>query len=241
MKLPLLSGRQVHFAAVGAGLQCGVAFDACIASSRALRRSSLPVPRRARRPCGRTGRRAASRGSAGRICASFSRHGCQLFVGQLVQHDQALAFLFVRHAGDDERLLGRAGQFVQFFLDLDVRHHFAADFAEAAQAVGDLQEAVLVHRRDVAGDIPAVAQDLGGLFRAGRGSPASRSGRARASGRAGRRGSLPLHGSSGSTMRTLTPGSGWPILPRLAPTCRKPAERKSCVLTATAGAHSVQP
>ena len=46
---------------------------------------------------------------------------------------------------------------------------------------------------------------------------------------------------SGSTMRTLMPGSGWPIVPRLAPIWRKPAARKSCVLTATAGEHSVQP
>jgi len=30
-----------------------------------------------------------------------------------------------------------------------------------------------------------------------------------------------------TAMRTLIPGTGWPILPRLAPTCRKPAARKS--------------
>ncbi len=83
-----------------------------------------------------------------------------------MQHDQPLAFLLIRHAGHDERLLGRAGQFVQLLLDLDVRHHLAADLAEAAQAVGDLQEAVFVNGRDVAGDIPAVAQHFGGLVRA---------------------------------------------------------------------------
>jgi hypothetical protein len=37
--------------------------------------------------------------------------------GQFVQHDEAFAFLFIRHAGDDECLLGRAGEFVQLFLD----------------------------------------------------------------------------------------------------------------------------
>ena len=58
-----------------------------------------------------------------------------------------------------------AGQFVQLLLDLDVRNHLAADLAEAAEAVGDLQEAVLVNGGDVAGDIPAVAQDFGGLLR----------------------------------------------------------------------------
>ena len=68
----------------------------------------------------------------------------QFLARQRVQHDEPLAFLSVGHAGDDKFLLGRAGEFVQFFFDLDVRHHFAADFAEAAQAVGDCEEAVLV-------------------------------------------------------------------------------------------------
>ena len=67
-----------------------------------------------------------------------------------MQHDQTLAFPFVRDAGDDERLFGRAGEFMQFFLHLDVRHHLAADFAEAAEAICDLQETILVERGDVA-------------------------------------------------------------------------------------------
>jgi len=50
-----------------------------------------------------------------------------------------------------------AADFVEFFFDLDVRNHFAPDFAEAAEPVGDLQEAIFIEARDVAGDIPAVA------------------------------------------------------------------------------------
>ena len=80
-----------------------------------------------------------------------------------MQHNQTFALFFVGQAGDDERLFGGIGEFVQFLLDLDVRHHFAADFAETAQAIGNLQKAILVNRRNVAGDIPAVVQHLGGL------------------------------------------------------------------------------
>jgi len=93
----------------------------------------------------------------------FLQTRCQPGIGQLVQHDEPFALRFVRQAGDNEHLFGRIGQLVQFFLDLDVRHHFAADFAEAVQPVGDLQETVLVERRDVAGAIPAIAQHLGGF------------------------------------------------------------------------------
>ena len=46
-----------------------------------------------------------------------------------------------------------------------MRHHLAADLTEAAQAVGDREEAVRVHRRDVAGRVPTVSQHLGGFLR----------------------------------------------------------------------------
>jgi hypothetical protein len=78
-----------------------------------------------------------------------------------VQNHQPLPFLRIRHAGDGKCRLARAGQLLQFLLHLEVRHHFAAQLAEATQAVGDLQEAILVERGDVAGLIPALAQDLG--------------------------------------------------------------------------------
>ena len=58
-----------------------------------------------------------------------------------------------------------AGQFVQFLFHLDVRHHFAADLAEAGQPVGDGEETILIERGDVAGDIPAVAKNLRRLLR----------------------------------------------------------------------------
>ncbi len=80
-----------------------------------------------------------------------------------MQHDKSLALFFIRQAGNDKRLLGNTGQFVQFFLHLDVRHHLSADLAEAAQPVGDLQKTILVERRHVAGGVPAVAQDFRGF------------------------------------------------------------------------------
>ena len=47
-----------------------------------------------------------------------------------------------------------------------MRHHLAADLAEARQAIGDANEALtLVHNGDVAGLIPAVHESLGGLLR----------------------------------------------------------------------------
>ena len=62
-------------------------------------------------------------------------------------------------------MFGCARQFLQQILDLDVRNHFAADFAEAAQAVGDAQKAFFIHPRDVAGVIPAIAKNVRGFFR----------------------------------------------------------------------------
>ena len=91
--------------------------------------------------------------------------GLQLPVRKLVQNHKALAFFFVRHAGDSKRLFGHARQLVQLLFHFDVRHHFAADLAETAQTIGDLQEAVFVTRGDITGDIPAVAQDLGDFLR----------------------------------------------------------------------------
>src|SRR5690348_13920603 len=80
-----------------------------------------------------------------------------------MQDDQFFAFLAVRNSRDEESGLGGAGEFVQFLLDFDVRDHFAADFAEAREAVGDGEEAVFVDGSDVAGDVPAVAKDFTGL------------------------------------------------------------------------------
>src|SRR5713226_6925832 len=89
----------------------------------------------------------------------------QLRLIQRVQHDEALAFLLVGHGSDDEGLFPGAGQFLQDVLDFDVRHHLAPDFAETAQPVGNSQEAVFVHPGDVAGVVPAVAENVGGFFR----------------------------------------------------------------------------
>src|SRR5260370_4393600 len=89
----------------------------------------------------------------------------QLRLIQRVQHDEAFAFLLVGHGGDNKSLFGGAGQFLQEVLDFDVRHHLAANFAEAAQAVNDAQKTILIHSRNVSGVVPAVAENLGGLLR----------------------------------------------------------------------------
>ena len=50
-------------------------------------------------------------------------------------------------------------------------NHLAADLAEATQTIGDLQEPVFVQGRDIASDIPAVAQDFGGFVRPAKVAP----------------------------------------------------------------------
>ena len=54
---------------------------------------------------------------------------------------------------------------MQLVFNLDVRDHFAADLAEAREAVGDGEETVFFHERNVAGGIPAILKDLGCFLR----------------------------------------------------------------------------
>src|SRR5204863_1985730 len=55
-----------------------------------------------------------------------------------------------------------AGELAQLVLDFDVRHHFAADLAEAALAAGDVDQAFLVDEGDVPRLVPAVLDNFGG-------------------------------------------------------------------------------
>src|SRR5215831_1543200 len=89
----------------------------------------------------------------------------ELLIIQRVQNQEAFTFLLIGTTGDDKDLPLRADQFVEFFFHLDMRDHLAADLAEAAQPVRDLYEAVFVHGRDIACNVPAVAQHLCGFFR----------------------------------------------------------------------------
>ena len=79
--------------------------------------------------------------------------------------NEALAFLFVRNGGDSEDLPIGLQQFVKLFFDFNVGNHFAADFAEAAKAIGDAQESVFIDGGDIAGVVPAVVQDFCRFFR----------------------------------------------------------------------------
>jgi hypothetical protein len=46
-----------------------------------------------------------------------------------------------------------------------VRNHFAGDLAEAREAIGDAEEAIVVEGGNIAGAIPAAAEDFGGALR----------------------------------------------------------------------------
>src|SRR5262249_29546005 len=84
-----------------------------------------------------------------------------------VQHHQPFAAALVGDAGDYAGSIARFQDQVQLILDLLVGHHFAADFAESRQAVGQLDETVVIDAADVAGNVPAVADHiLRGLFTA---------------------------------------------------------------------------
>ena len=58
--------------------------------------------------------------------------------------------------------LGIAEDVEDGFFHFQMGHHFAGDFAEAREAVGDAQEAFVIEQGDVAGDIPAVVKNLRG-------------------------------------------------------------------------------
>src|SRR4030095_9675582 len=74
----------------------------------------------------------------GKPCEAFLTRIC----AECVQHNQPFPFAFIRHGSDNKHLFGRAGNFLQLFLDLDMRHHFATNLAEAAHAVCDAHESV---------------------------------------------------------------------------------------------------
>ena len=61
-----------------------------------------------------------------------------------MEHDQPLSLLCVGHRRDrDAELFFVVGQgAVNFFLDLEVRHHLAADLGEAAQPPGNVDVSV---------------------------------------------------------------------------------------------------
>src|SRR5581483_11713183 len=82
-----------------------------------------------------------------------------------MQNHQPLALFLIGHAAHHEHLFGGLRQFVQLFLDPDVRHHLTADLAKTAETVGNLQESVLVHGGDIPGDVPAATEHLGGFLR----------------------------------------------------------------------------
>ena len=84
---------------------------------------------------------------------------------EFLENDEALALPLIRHAGNDKREFRGFAQGMQTLLDFEVRHHFASDLAEAAQAIGDADEAILLERGNIAGAIPAVAQDFARFFR----------------------------------------------------------------------------
>ena len=96
---------------------------------------------------------------------SFSSTSANLRFVQRVQHHDAFALLRIGQRGYGKHLLGAVGQFMQLLLDADVRHHFAADLAEAREPVGDGEKSIVIHGCDVTGRIPAVLQNVGRFLR----------------------------------------------------------------------------
>ena len=78
--------------------------------------------------------------------------------------DETLSFFFVGNSGNRKALFGNTRELMQLFFNFYVRHHLAADLAEPAQTVCDCEKPILVQRRNISRDIPAVAQNFRGLF-----------------------------------------------------------------------------
>ena len=196
-------------------------------------------PGTATSPHAQTDPASVSTAPANRFFAIFSRHSFNLSSVNVCSTTSAR--LSFRPAPPSPRNLpSPLSKFVQLFLDLDVRHHLAADLAEAAQAVGDARGNRPRRARRCRRSCTSRRATPRPSFPADPGIPASRSARAPAAARSCPSGS----GShvSGSTIRTPIPGQ------RMADRCRawrRPAgnraARKSRVFTATAGEHSVQP
>ena len=123
-----------------------------------------------------------------------------------------------------------------------MRHPTSADLAEAGEPVCNLQESILVQRGNVAGVIPAIAEHFGRLCRVAPGNPALHSGRARASVPAGPKG-RPAYCLRYLSIDDAHANAGqWMANPAaLDPDLVETLQRKSCVFSATAGEHSVQP
>lgn len=87
--------------------------------------------------------------------------GIHLFVG--VEDDEAFAALGIGDADDE------AGRVVEDLLEalfhFQVRHHFPADFGEAGEAAGDVEEAIVVQAGHIAGVVVAVDEHFLGSVR----------------------------------------------------------------------------
>ena len=96
----------------------------------------------------------------------FFDDGRRLFGELGVKNDEFFPFLFIRDTAYCQRqdVFVPADDFVDFFLDLDVRYHFAADFGESAFSTGDVDITVGIDQSDIPGDVPTVVHDFGGQF-----------------------------------------------------------------------------
>jgi len=79
-----------------------------------------------------------------------------------IEQRQTLAALVVGNADDNAGLI--AEELVDGFFDLQMRHHLASDFAEARQAIDDLQEAVGVAAGEIASGVVTIDERLRGAF-----------------------------------------------------------------------------
>ena len=120
------------------------------------RRSTLPGPERpGSASTASAGRRVFGNHAALASSVRHSRHAPTAHAAVIsrvgVERDQPFAARVVGHRGDRAGVVG-VDERLDLLLDFLMRHHLAADLAEARQPVGDGDEAVLVHPGDVARD-----------------------------------------------------------------------------------------
>ena len=125
------------------------------------------------RRSGRNRARPAPTGSADPAAQLFHRSRTLGTVQGQVQHDQPFAALLVRHGGHGKGRSPRS----RGSRAVPPRSFCCGTISPPILLKRDrrsviVDEAVLVDAGDVAGDVPAVADDLRGHFRFGRGSPA---------------------------------------------------------------------
>jgi len=117
----------------------------------------FPFPDKAAHPRGRTGLYAASH-NAGKCIARVFPVPAPACHRTAYAAPRCARLSFRRARRPRQRPVRLSPPVRGVVLNLDVRHHFAGDLAEAAQAVGEVRKPSSFHVGNVAGGVPAVFQ-----------------------------------------------------------------------------------